>query len=703
MPDRQDAIPEAYRETLQWMFNDSKVSDSNSHPAEDYNSGIIDAADFVPGLPQQPRQNFSEWLQSKESLYWITGKPGAGKSTLIKFLQQNDRTKELVQKHTPCDDPSIKTIVSVAAFFFWVSGSRIQRSKEGLLRALLHQLLRECPDLVGLAFPVRMQRSRLLSADPLDFSYKELLESLECLLSVKNRSFLLFVDGLDEFSGDCADIMRLVHRIAARPSVKICVASRFWPIFEDAFGGTSMLRVESLTRRDILTYIHGKFGSSRQFPELLTVQRQEAEALISNLADKASGVFLWVCLAVESLLEGIRDGDDVRELQKRLYDLPGELEDFSDRILHSIDPNHAVQASKLFQFHRAFPEETNLISLHLSQVPLGEAMTMETKPYTDEEAHYFAKKMRSKLYSRCKCFLEVEEPCGPTSSVTYLHRTAKDFLEQPMVWCSVIAKAPTYNTGRAASISRFMHTKIMSFKHPWRDVAELCKLLLFDAALEQIPDPGHRRIFADAVEGMGDAYYNGEFSSWVDNLFLDKTLLSDTVAEMVEIRDMFDLMLAADFDWYVVAKLRTEPNILTRRIHDRHTLVFAVEKDLWRSQKALLENGADPNLDDGQGSPWRLLLARSLEEMRSVLPDATRGEMLRALTIYLDCGADPNAIVRCSAGTNEEVKASGVIHLALASMSDEKYNQDRRHLEASFKTAADGAKNGKRKRYLGLR
>ena len=45
--------------------------------------------------------SFSSWLQSNDNIFWIRGKPGSGKSTLMKFIINDDSTKHLLQYWSP--------------------------------------------------------------------------------------------------------------------------------------------------------------------------------------------------------------------------------------------------------------------------------------------------------------------------------------------------------------------------------------------------------------------------------------------------------------------------------------------------------------------------------------------------------------------------------------------------------------------------
>jgi hypothetical protein len=58
----------------------------------------------------------------------------------------------------------------------------------------------------------------------------------------------------------------------------------------------------------------------------------KAPQLASDIADKAEGVFFWVKLVVQLLIEGLEDGDDLDELQAKLYSLPSGLSDLYRRM-----------------------------------------------------------------------------------------------------------------------------------------------------------------------------------------------------------------------------------------------------------------------------------------------------------------------------------------------------------------------------------
>ncbi|VUC24512.1 unnamed protein product [Clonostachys rosea] len=81
--------------------------------------------------------SFSKWLQEGTGLFWVNGKPGSGKSTLMKYIFKSRHTWDLLHnwRRSSSDIEEI-----TASFFFHYRGTALQKSFEGLLRSLIVQL-----------------------------------------------------------------------------------------------------------------------------------------------------------------------------------------------------------------------------------------------------------------------------------------------------------------------------------------------------------------------------------------------------------------------------------------------------------------------------------------------------------------------------------------------------------------------------------
>ncbi|KAI9714033.1 MAG: hypothetical protein M1820_000763 [Bogoriella megaspora] len=422
MDDRRHQIPEAYHKTCDWIFQDSEqLSRSWS--------------------------NFVSWLCSQDcDIYWITGKPGSGKSTLAKYLAQDDRYHRFLQSWAQPDR------LITAEFFSWNSGSKLQMSQLGFLRTLLAQILEQAPMLAARLFPNRRYFFWLFGDMPLNFNWSELVDAMNILGTDAEISekFCFLVDGLDEFKGGHVELAQLLQDLSMHPRLKVCVASRPWPIFEDFFKHRPSLMLQNLTYHDMKHYVARNFESHEGYLEFADEEPKNAISLLEAITEKASGVFLWTVLVVRSLLAGLTNGDRGGDLHKRLNELPPDLEQLYQKILGDLEPLYLEQASRLLQITCAALEPPSLLCLSLAeQQSLGDSWVAKIENLTASQKTARAINMRRRLMSRCKGLLEVhqldseDEPLE-MRKVHFLHRTVKDFFREQTVvqWLSKACREP---------------------------------------------------------------------------------------------------------------------------------------------------------------------------------------------------------------------------------------------------------------------
>lgn len=313
---RYEQIEEAHKKTFEWIFKNPCARSSSSSSQNDSSRSQI---------------GFVDWLQGDENLFWITGKPGSGKSTLVKYLYDDPRTLEHLQKWI-WPGKLVR-----AGFFFWNSGTAMQMSRDGLFRTLLYNSLQDNPVDIPQHFPDRWTYCKLFDTDLRPWSTSELQKAFQSLVSVDSTKFFLMIDGLDEFDGNSKELADWIIRVSRRPNVKLCVASRPWLAFEEAFKSLPYLRVETLTSQDIRIFTTEKLEESSMFIQLRNIHPSSAEKLISEVLEKAAGVFLWIRLVVKSLVDSLRDGCTMPDLHKSLREIPPDLEDLFRKVLDDQD------------------------------------------------------------------------------------------------------------------------------------------------------------------------------------------------------------------------------------------------------------------------------------------------------------------------------------------------------------------------------
>ncbi|KAI8626180.1 hypothetical protein F5Y19DRAFT_229340 [Xylariaceae sp. FL1651] len=318
-------INEPAVESLPWHESSVFIDDNDSKFSDIADHSFIDSASYeetgeTPSKLARDTDdddlwdNFSDWLKSESKLYWISGKPGSGKSTLVKFILGNPLTREALDIWKPN--------TTILSYFFWKPGSRMQKSIKGLLCSLLYQALSEDQD----ALNVLLSSTPSLASkdDNTDWSFEELMTESIRYFSSTSRPFCIFIDGLDEISNEdgATALMKAINDIGTLPYIKICVASRPEPRFEKLLYNRQRLRLHDLTLEDMKQYA---VNTLRPYLHCQSKSLNLQQTILYELVDKADGVFLWLCLAIQSLIRGYENGDNDDILLQRLLALPSEL------------------------------------------------------------------------------------------------------------------------------------------------------------------------------------------------------------------------------------------------------------------------------------------------------------------------------------------------------------------------------------------
>ncbi|KAI0902943.1 hypothetical protein F4823DRAFT_340353 [Ustulina deusta] len=400
---------------------------------------------FRPSVPDGSKTvSFYQWLLEGNGTFWIQGKAGSGKSTLMKFICAHGMTGELLRVWA-----GSKRLIT-AKFFFWNAGTVLQKSTEGLLRSLLFEILRKCPELIPRVSkgnhkaPFRRRGPYTQADDEELWSQEALMETYHRLVACCDEmevKFCFFIDGLDEFEEESkthSDLIATLHILDTSQNIKFCVSSRPWTVFSDAFGEDPdrLLKLEDLTRDDIRSYVREKFNENSQF-QLLSVDNPHYAGLIEDITRQAQGVFLWVFLVVRDLLEGFSHSDTIRTMRKRLEWFPAELEQFFQHMIDSIPPIYLPHMARTLWMATSVSQPQFLIVYSLLD-DVSDAMVAFAEEHSagvmyDHEMRTRVQQMRRRLDGRCKGLLEVvlDEPDAGLYfeyKVDFLHRTVRDFL-----------------------------------------------------------------------------------------------------------------------------------------------------------------------------------------------------------------------------------------------------------------------------------
>ncbi|KAL8922530.1 MAG: hypothetical protein Q9172_003537 [Xanthocarpia lactea] len=289
---RMNDIADSHSRTLHWMFEDDAT---------------------------RPWDSFCSWLQADDRLYWINGKPGSGKSTLMKFLINDPRTRTLLAQGSSSKSPLI------VGFYFWLSGSEMQRSFKGFLCSVIHQLVHEDRQLIPKL--LHHNPGLLSKRNTGDWAKQELQRILTQIINLLDRPLCIFLDGLDEFDqkDDIDKLLNLVEASFESAMIKFCISSRPENYITKRLSGYMQLRLQDLTAYDIDMCIRTKLETTRTQCLSTSIDDGYLERIVETIAEKAEGVFLWVYYALSSLVRGMRNEDDFGVLLGRIEELPNGM------------------------------------------------------------------------------------------------------------------------------------------------------------------------------------------------------------------------------------------------------------------------------------------------------------------------------------------------------------------------------------------
>jgi len=675
---RHDTIPLAHKRTFEWIFH-----------------GLVqtaDQSDADPATVTAQWDSFTDWLSTdRDTTYWISGKPGSGKSSLMKYLYNDERTLACARTWSR-DHPLIS-----AGFFLSDSGTVMQMSFLGLLQSLLYQCVAAHREIIiPNIFPARWQNYMLYGRDLHPWSEHELKTAIKKLFAMSEFRFVIFLDGLDEFNQDLSELADFIIELneVSPQNLKLCVASRPFLQFEEPFQRFPSLRIEELTRGDIQIYVEQKLTESAYWEGFKKFRAETAAILVNEIVEKASGVFLWVFLVVRSLLAGLRDGDPAASLVDRLHELPPELEGLFSKMLDCLEPTHLKQASELFQLvEEARLQPPSLLTLFYAVEGYDKARIALTSPIEEAERMYIHEEMRRRLQSRCRGLLEcpqadshvpgnnisaVREPSKLTGTVQYLHRTVRDFIRNPVIWERILSQAPDFDAIQSLYGSYLMQVKIarrgpvdltlgVEFWNSFKNCAEYTELW-------EKQHGGFPTEVIDELEIAGDAYWSSPSPDsdtgktllqemytvaplmhektawewirgsspephWVNTWSVSHDPYTGVCRTLVKFDCFLEFCVGFRLNTYVMTKIWGEDSRQSSLHMAQSLLMPAVRNRNTDLALLLLDHGADPNLrsSDNSKSPWQ----EFFDDMSNL---HNKMDAYNLFSLFLDHDADISSI-----------------------------------------------------------
>jgi hypothetical protein len=357
---------------------------------------------------------YKRWLDpacrpAHHGILWIKGKPGAGKSTIMKHILSQ------IKRDTG------KSI----SFFFNARGQELARSTEGLYRALLHPIVESVPSL----------------QDMVDMSDRQLYKDQGWPLPVLKDLFreavrhcryegtlTCCIDALDECNEDAVrDMLALFEDLGEMATSEelpfsVCFTSRHYP-------SITIARVEELSidnlrghRKDISEYVDRRL-------KLNHVGAKLKEELVAEIQKRSSGVFLWVVLVV-GILNKTGDRGNVHLLRNRLWELPTTLRELFDNIIEREKPGANILPIMQWMLYSGRP--LTAAELYFAVMASTDSLSEMTIRCDAEVVN--ERVLRDFITTSSKGFLEVVavnvghyEITSPGLSVQFIHESVREF------------------------------------------------------------------------------------------------------------------------------------------------------------------------------------------------------------------------------------------------------------------------------------
>ncbi|KAL3293495.1 NACHT and ankyrin domain protein [Colletotrichum asianum] len=372
---RQATIKEAHSKTCEWILSDSAYEQWHDSSLRSHHHGFL----------------------------WISGKPGAGKSTIMKFAYYRARR-------------NAKKSSAIVSFFFNARGDALEKSTSGLYRSLLLQLLQRFPDLQTVLDDPTLGVTKRISCPSIDETQRLLRNAIAAL---GQRQLTCFIDALDECDEmQVRDMVVFFEGLGERAAacdvqLKICFSSRHYPHIDIRHGLKMVLEDQPGHGQDLEAYVKSYLRAGND---------EYVDEIRSKILTKSGGVFMWVVLVVQLLNAEFVRGRRAR-VEQRLQEIPAGLSDLFRDILQRDDAN-MVDLLLCIQWVLFARRPLTLKEFYFAM--LSGLPELQDRPRVHDSYYDSDENMRLFVTGSSKGLAEITK--STTETVQFIHESVKDFL-----------------------------------------------------------------------------------------------------------------------------------------------------------------------------------------------------------------------------------------------------------------------------------
>ncbi|KAF3313963.1 hypothetical protein TWF173_005555 [Orbilia oligospora] len=352
--------------------------------------------------PQFRRWEDRTNIETFNGVLWIKGKPGTGKSTLMKHALEHCRTASKFKGY------------SIVAYFFNARGTNLEKTCLGMLRSLVCQLIEQDAGVCSIFIPKYIRKEEM-HGTTWQWHIDELkVFMFQTMQHLKPKPIILFADALDECEeSEVREAVSFFEKlsyfaVSAGVSLSVLLSSRHYPTIRMHKMLELVVESQAEHDKDISIYVRDK----------LTVTN-DADKIEKELLRKAEGIFMWVVLVTEMLNQAFDEGR-ITAVWKRLRDVPTDLDEVF-RILLEKDNHYMNETLLMLQWVLFALDPLTPKELYYGVIAGTEPDLLKQHNPLEVTGESIARF----ITSCSRGLIEINQSSG---SVQFIHETVHDFL-----------------------------------------------------------------------------------------------------------------------------------------------------------------------------------------------------------------------------------------------------------------------------------
>lgn len=302
-------------------------------------------SDALDEMTSASDPGFVQWLQTNEPVFWINGKPASGKSSLMVYLSDHEKSRMIL------DQRSDGKWHLLHFFFDFRAGGGISNSLEGMFRSLLFQLMDQIPQIA--AHISSNPSTANLDIKHNSLSTRTMTKLIQSCVSAVDTHLCIFLDGLDEYQGSYTDLVDVLLSLADGLRIKLCLASRPEPEISHVLGEFPSLKMQLYNHDTIANYARSTFDRATQ----IDMPPGDVWKLVGRIVAESYGVILWSTLVCTEMKQGLYALDSTEELLAKITEYPHDLDQVYSRLLSKVGNYYLAEALVILFLLETYPDD----------------------------------------------------------------------------------------------------------------------------------------------------------------------------------------------------------------------------------------------------------------------------------------------------------------------------------------------------------